>query len=160
MRATVHRRPSRRSSWLSRAALAVLLAAAALALVSTPVQAHDTCGQPSHAWVATVPNVGSVVVGGPPLTVDSAVNLVFAGVVHAGTPIRWGLYDPVTQKRWFYTGQPARNNCVVAQETDTVPAAAVGTGSYQVWAIYTKWESNPSHAEFSQLIGTLTIRQP
>ncbi|MBB5866953.1 hypothetical protein F4553_000332 [Allocatelliglobosispora scoriae] len=140
--------------------LAVLVAAVPLAVLPASAQAHNTCGQPTNVAIATSPQRGTLWLGGPPLVVPTNTTLMFtAGSVHAGTPVRWGLYDPVTQKRFFHTTQPSQNNCVVLQEPEAVSAATIGVGTYEAWAIYIRWESNTPHAETSTLIGTVVINQ-
>jgi len=142
-----------------RVALAAVIAAVSLVVGSGPATAHETCGQPTHVWLATSPNVGTLVTGGPPLTVTTGITMIFTGVVHAGTPARWGLYDPVTQRRFFYTGQPARSNCVIHAEAEMVPASTIGVGRYEVWASVVRWEDNPQHADFSIFVGMLVVNQ-
>lgn len=140
-------------------ALTITGTALTLAFVPAPAAAHDTCGQPTNVMIATSPNRGVLVVGSPPLVVDTTTTLFFtAGAVHPGTPVRWGLYDPVTQRRVFYTTQPSRNNCVVHMEPEAVSASVVGVGRYEAWAVYIRWEDNPAHAETSTLIGTLVVQ--
>lgn len=143
----------------SRAVLAVAMLTASVVIGSGTATAHSTCGQPTHASISTSPNVGTLGVGGPPLVVSTGITLYFTGVVHSGTVARFGLYDPVSQRRFFYSTQPSRSNCVIHQEAEAVPASTVGVGSYEAWVIVIRWEDNPSHAETSILLGTLTVNQ-
>jgi hypothetical protein len=132
---------------------------ASVVIGSGPATAHDTCGQPTHALISTSPNVGTLAVGGPPLVVSTGITLYFTGVVHSGTVARFGLYDPVTQRRFFYSTHASRSNCVIHQEEEAIPASTIGVGSYEAWVIVIRWEDNPSHAETSILLGTLTVNQ-
>jgi len=144
-------------SRLWRAVLAAcLIAAAPIGLAAGPAQGHNGCQQPSGIRIVTSPNRGELSPGAPPLVVDVHTTLFFTGIAHAGYPSHWGFYDPVTQCRFFRSTGPAEGNCVIRYEPEAVPAGVIGVGTYQVWAIYVRWEDH-SHIETSVLVGTLVV---
>ncbi|HZM76899.1 MAG TPA: hypothetical protein VFC19_14285 [Candidatus Limnocylindrales bacterium] len=142
-------------SRLRLAVLAACLVAAPIGLAPGPAQGHNGCNQPSGVRIVTSPNRGSLP-GSSPLIVDVNTTLFFTGIAHAGFPSHWGFYDPVTQRRFFRSTQPAEGNCVIRHEPEAVLAGVIGVGTYQVWAIYVRWEDQ-AHAETSVLVGTATI---